>query len=119
MTPHDPTEQVDYELRSLLDSGAIAFPSAFTFVARAFTSVDGIAKSLRPEIEIREALDPFVGQLITDEYTSQANAKRDELIKQARDIFTQGEGDAFAPRDAALLSAGVVAGVAIAQVLGL
>ena len=30
----DVTEQVDYELRSLLDGGAIAFPSAFTFVAR-------------------------------------------------------------------------------------
>ena len=44
----DVTEQIDYELRSLLGSGAIAFPSAFTFVARAFTSVDGIAKSLRP-----------------------------------------------------------------------
>merc|ERR1719375_846418 len=41
----DVTEQVDFELRSLLGSGAITFPSAFTFVARAFTSVDGIAKS--------------------------------------------------------------------------
>ena len=49
----DVTEQIDYELRSLLDTGAIAFPSAFTFVARAFTSVDGIAKSLRPDIELR------------------------------------------------------------------
>jgi len=118
----DVTEQVDYELRSLLGSGAIAFPSAFTFVARAFTSVDGIAKSLRPDIELRTALDPFVSQLITDEYTSQANAKRDELLQQAKGVFGQGEegdGAGFGPRDAALLSAGVLAGVAISQVLGL
>ena len=114
----DVTEQLDYELRSLLDSGAIAFPSAFTFVARAFASVDGIAKSLRPDIELREAVDPFVGQLITDEYTSQANAKRDELIKQAKDLFAQGDEGGVGPRDAALLSAGLVAGLAIAQLLG-
>jgi len=118
----DVTEQIDFELRSLLDSGAIAFPSAFTFVARAFTSVDGIAKSLRPDIELRQALDPFVSQLITDEYTSQANAKRDELIAQAKGFFGQGgegDGDGLVPRDAALVGAGVLAGVAIAQVLGL
>merc|ERR1719171_1901284 len=72
----DVTEQIDYELRSLLDSGAIAFPS-----------VDGIAKSLMPEMELRQALDPFVSQLITDEYTSQANAKRDELIAQLKGSF--------------------------------
>jgi len=120
----DVTEQIDYELRSLLDSGAIAFPSAFTFVARAFTSVDGIAKSLQPGIELRTALDPFVSQLITDEYTSQANAKRDELVKQAKGFFGLADGEreagglALGPRDAAVLSAGVLAGLAIAQALG-
>ena len=82
----------------------------------------GIAKSLVPEMELRTALDPFVSQLITDEYTSQANAKRDELIKKAKGFLGQGsegEGEGLGPRDAALLGAGVLAGVAIAQVLGL
>ena len=60
-----------------------------------------------------------MSQLITDEYTSQANAKRDELIKQAKSFFGQSEDGDGLPRDAALLSAGVLAGVAIAQVLGL
>jgi len=119
----DVTEQVDYELRSLLDSGAIAFPSAFTFVARAFTSVDGIAKSLRPEYELREAVEPFVGQLISDEYSSQAKAKRDALLEQAKGWLQAGEdGDnggapLVASRDIALLAAGLAAGVAITQVL--
>jgi len=115
----DVTEQIDFELRSLLGSGAIAFPSAFTFVARAFASVDGIAKSLRPEIELRQALDPFVSQLITDEYTSQANAKRDELISKAKSFFAQGDGEGFGSRDAALLGAGALAGVGIAQLWGM
>ena len=114
----DVTEQIDYELRSLLDTGAIAFPSAFTFVARAFASVDGIAKSLQPDIEVRKALDPFVSQLITDEYTSQANAKRDELIAKARGLLGgEADGEGLRPRDATLVGAGVLAGVAIAQVL--
>jgi len=121
----DVTEQIDYELRSLLDTGAIAFPSAFTFVARAFTSVAGLAKSLQPGIELRQALDPFVSQLITDEYTSQANAKRDELIQNAKGLFGigggeggDGQGGGLA-REAALVGGGVVAGVAIAQLLAM
>uniref|UniRef100_A0A7S4HDG2 ABC1 atypical kinase-like domain-containing protein n=1 Tax=Prymnesium polylepis TaxID=72548 RepID=A0A7S4HDG2_9EUKA len=118
----DVTEQIDYELRSLLGCGAIAFPSAFTFVARAFTSVDGIAKSLRPDYELREAVEPFVGQLISDEYSSQAKAKRDALLEQAKGWLQAGEaGEDGAPlvssRDAALVAAGLAAGVAITQVL--
>ena len=115
----DVTEQIDYELRSLLGSGAIAFPSAFTFVARAFASVDGIAKSLVPEMELRTALDPFVTQLITDEYTSQANVKRDELVAQVKGAFGGAGGGEGLPRDAALVGAGLLAGLAIAQLLGL
>jgi len=117
----DVSEQVDYELRSLLGCGAIAFPSAFTFVARAFTSVDGIAKSLRPEYELREAVEPFVGQLISDEYSEQAKAKRDELLEQARGWLQAGDGAGdgalLSSRDAALLAAGLAAGVAISQVV--
>jgi len=44
----DVSEQVGAELQGLLDAGFVSFPSAFTFVARAFTSVDGIARSLDP-----------------------------------------------------------------------
>ena len=113
----DVTEQVGKELQALLDCGAIAFPSAFTFVARAFTSVDGIAKALRPEYELREAVEPFVGQLISDEYSSQAVEKRDELVKDLKKLFTTGEmeGMVISTRDTALLGAGLVAGAAIAQ----
>jgi len=113
----DVTEQVDYELRSLLGSGAIAFPSAFTFVARAFTSVDGIAKSLRPDYELREAVEPFVGKLISEEYGDQAKAQRDALLEQAKGWLQAGEGgeNSVSSRDATLLAAGVAAGVVIAQ----
>ena len=72
---------------------------------------------VRPLRSLRQALDPFVSQLITDEYTQQANAKRDELVEKAKGLFGDGEG--LGPRDAALVGAGVLAGVAIAQVLGL
>ena len=86
-------------------------------MARAFTSVDGIAKALRPEYELREAVEPFVGQLISDEYSSQAVEKRDELVKDLKKLFTTGEMDGMviSTRDTALLGAGLVAGAAIAQ----
>ena len=41
--------QVGSELRRLLADGSIAFPSVFTFVGRAFASVDGIGKGLDPQ----------------------------------------------------------------------
>ena len=115
----DVTEQVDFELRSLLDSGTIAFPSAFTFVARAFTSVDGIAKSLRPDYELREAVEPFVGQIISDEYSSQAEEKKAELVSQLKAFFSGGDDEnaAFTSRDAALLATGLATGAAIAQMM--
>ena len=78
----DVTEQVGAELQSLLDSGYICFPSAFTFVGRAFTSVDGIAKALQPDYEFRDACEPFVGRLISDEYGRKAEEQRDELFKK-------------------------------------
>ena len=119
--------QVDFELRSLLDSGAIAFPSAFTFVARAFTSVDGIAKSLTPDYELRAAIEPFVGQIISDEYSSQARAQRDALLGRVQTWLRGGEApngtEGGAPlassRDALLLAVGVLAGAALSQGLTL
>ena len=78
-------EQIGAELQGLLDQGYISFPSAFTFVGRAFTSVDGIARNLQPETyDFGRACEPYVGRLISEEYSSQARTQIDEVLAKAR-----------------------------------
>jgi len=43
-----PPPPVSMYVQGLVDSGAIGYPSCFTFVARAFASVDGICRALSP-----------------------------------------------------------------------
>ena len=38
----------------MVDDGVIQFPSIFTFVGRAFASVDGIGRELDPKYESRQ-----------------------------------------------------------------
>jgi predicted unusual protein kinase regulating ubiquinone biosynthesis (AarF/ABC1/UbiB family) len=45
----DVTEKVGAELQGMVDDGVIKFPSIFTFVGRAFASVDGIGRGLDPK----------------------------------------------------------------------
>ena len=44
-TTEDVTEKVGGELQGMVDDGVIQFPSIFTFVGRAFASVDGTGAS--------------------------------------------------------------------------
>ena len=53
---------------------------SFTFVARAFASVDGIARKLADaDYDFSRACEPFVGKIITEEYNQRAATKREEL----------------------------------------
>ena len=80
----DVTEQVGAELQGLLDDGYISFPSAFTFVGRAFTSVDGIARCLQPDsYDFGRACEPTVGRLITAEYNRRGAEMREAAIQGA------------------------------------
>ena len=38
----------------MVDDGVIQFPSIFTFVGRAFASVDGIGRALDPKYDSRQ-----------------------------------------------------------------
>jgi len=84
----DVTEQVGKELQGLLDDGYISFPSAFTFIGRAFTSVDGIAKGLQPRsYDFNKACEPFVGRLITEEYEKEGAKFREQIVTNVLDFF--------------------------------
>ncbi|KAL3930414.1 MAG: hypothetical protein SGPRY_001547 [Prymnesium sp.] len=82
----DITEKIGPELQSLVDDGLIEFPSIFTFIARAFSSVDGIGRSLDPKYEFRRLCEPYVSDIITQRYQKQAANAREGLLHGFRSV---------------------------------
>ena len=54
------------DLLALTNEQVFRFPSTFTFIFRAFASVDGIGKGLDPKYDISKLAQPFVEELIKD-----------------------------------------------------
>ncbi|MBJ7900992.1 MAG: AarF/ABC1/UbiB kinase family protein [Cyanobacteria bacterium RI_101] len=60
------------------------FPATFTFVMRAFSTLEGVGKGLDPEFNFMAAAQPFALQLMNDSMNgSLGNSFIDELGKQA------------------------------------
>ncbi|KAL1528636.1 hypothetical protein AB1Y20_009974 [Prymnesium parvum] len=76
----DVTKTVGPELQSLVDDGVIQFPSIFTFIARAFASVDGLSRGLDPEYNFRKLCEPYVSEIISERYQKEAALKRQSLL---------------------------------------
>jgi predicted unusual protein kinase regulating ubiquinone biosynthesis (AarF/ABC1/UbiB family) len=54
------------DLQALTDQQVFRFPSTFTFIFRAFASVDGIGKGLSKEFDIPKTAQPFIEELTED-----------------------------------------------------
>ena len=76
----DVTEKVGGELQGMVDDGVIQFPSIFTFVGRAFASVDGIGRELDPNYDFRAMTEPYVGEIISARYQKEAAAQREAFL---------------------------------------
>jgi predicted unusual protein kinase regulating ubiquinone biosynthesis (AarF/ABC1/UbiB family) len=65
------------DLQTLTDNNSFRFPTTFTFVFRAFASVEGIGKDLDPEFDIGKLAQPFVEKFIEEQnpYMSEAQKK--------------------------------------------
>lgn len=59
------------------------FPATFTFVMRAFSTLEGVGKGLDPDFNFMEVAQPFAMQLMTDSSYSNGNSMIDELGRQA------------------------------------
>ena len=79
-TTEDITEKVGGELQGMVDDGVIQFPSIFTFVGRAFASVDGIGRELDPKYDFRAMTEPYVGEIISERYQKDAKAQREAFF---------------------------------------
>lgn len=69
------------------------FPATFTFVMRAFSTLEGVGKGLDPEFNFMEAAKPFAAQLMTTgNSTDGANGLFGEISRQAAQVSTSALG---------------------------
>ncbi|MEL6442030.1 MAG: AarF/ABC1/UbiB kinase family protein [Cyanobacteria bacterium J06621_8] len=68
------------------------FPATFTFVMRAFSTLEGVGKGLDPEFNFMEVAQPYAMQIMTDTTNSNGNTIFDELGRQAAQVGTAALG---------------------------
>ena len=64
------------------------FPATFTFVMRAFSTLEGVGKGLDPEFNFMEVAQPFAMRLMSDSNGNFENGIFNEIGKQAAQVST-------------------------------
>eukprot|EP00546_Thalassionema_frauenfeldii_P013531 CAMPEP_0178912274 /NCGR_PEP_ID=MMETSP0786-20121207/10169_1 /TAXON_ID=186022 /ORGANISM="Thalassionema frauenfeldii, Strain CCMP 1798" /LENGTH=770 /DNA_ID=CAMNT_0020584833 /DNA_START=188 /DNA_END=2500 /DNA_ORIENTATION=+ len=87
-------EAVGTDLQTLTENNVFRFPSTFTFIFRAFASVDGIGKGLTPgKFEIGQLAQPFIEKFIGQQQEEQAGgnkaAKQFNILSKATGLNPQ------------------------------
>ena len=62
------------------------FPATFTFVMRAFSTLEGVGKGLDPEFNFMEVAKPFAMQIMSNGNGSEGNSFLNELGRQAAQV---------------------------------
>jgi predicted unusual protein kinase regulating ubiquinone biosynthesis (AarF/ABC1/UbiB family) len=68
------------------------FPATFTFVMRAFSTLEGVGKGLDPEFNFMEVAQPYAMKLMTNSNGSNGGTIFDELGRQAAQVGTAALG---------------------------
>ncbi|WP_017652380.1 ABC1 kinase family protein [Fortiea contorta] len=68
------------------------FPATFTFVMRAFSTLEGVGKGLDPEFNFMEVAKPYAMQLMTNMNGPESNSFLNELSRQAVQVSTTALG---------------------------
>ncbi|NJL61771.1 MAG: AarF/ABC1/UbiB kinase family protein [Methylacidiphilales bacterium] len=68
------------------------FPATFTFVMRAFSTLEGVGKGLDPEFNFMEVAKPYAMQLMTNMNGSEGNSLLNELSRQAVQVSSTALG---------------------------
>ncbi len=68
------------------------FPATFTFVMRAFSTLEGVGKGLDPDFNFMEVAKPFAMQIMTNGNSFERNSFIDELGRQAAQVGTTAFG---------------------------
>ena len=75
-------ETVGADLTTLTDNNSFRFPSTFTFIFRAFASVDGIGKELDKNFDIGKLAQPFIEEFIEEQKGYQSETEKNFSIFQ-------------------------------------
>ena len=75
--------QISDDLYELAYDQPFRFPATFTFVMRAFSTLEGVGKGLDPEFNFMEVAQPFALEIMSDFSSSNGNSLFDELGRQA------------------------------------
>nr|WP_173362915.1 AarF/ABC1/UbiB kinase family protein [Gloeothece verrucosa] len=68
------------------------FPATFTFVMRAFSTLEGVGKGLDPDFNFMEVAQPFAIQLMTNDAGNYSSSILDELGRQAAQMSNTALG---------------------------
>ncbi|MGL4882983.1 MAG: ABC1 kinase family protein [Waterburya sp.] len=68
------------------------FPATFTFVMRAFSTLEGVGKGLDPEFNFMEVAQPYAMKLMTNTNGTNGNTIFDEIGRQAAQVGTTALG---------------------------
>ncbi len=68
------------------------FPATFTFVMRAFSTLEGVGKGLDPDFNFMEVARPFAMQIMTNGNTPDGNSFLNELGRQAAQVGSTALG---------------------------
>lgn len=85
--------QISDDLYEIAYSQPFRFPATFTFVMRAFSTLEGVGKGLDPEFNFMEVAKPFATELMTNGGFSKENSSLfDELGRQAAQVGSTAFG---------------------------
>jgi len=79
-------DRISEDLYEIAYDQPFRFPATFTFVLRAFSTIEGVGKGLDPEFNFMEVAQPFAMQLMNDSNLGNGNLSNtilDELSRQA------------------------------------
>jgi predicted unusual protein kinase regulating ubiquinone biosynthesis (AarF/ABC1/UbiB family) len=74
------------DLYELAYNQPFRFPATFTFVMRAFSTLEGVGKGLDPEFNFMEVAKPFAMQIMTNGNSSESTGLFTELGRQAAQV---------------------------------
>jgi predicted unusual protein kinase regulating ubiquinone biosynthesis (AarF/ABC1/UbiB family) len=83
---------ISEDLYELAYDQPFRFPATFTFVMRAFSTLEGVGKGLDPEFNFMEVAQPYAMQLMTDNNGSEGNSFLNELSRQAVQVSSTALG---------------------------
>ncbi|MBD2384220.1 ABC1 kinase family protein [Cylindrospermum sp. FACHB-282] len=83
---------ISEDLYELAYNQPFRFPATFTFVMRAFSTLEGVGKGLDPEFNFMEVAQPYAMQLMTNMDGSEGNSFLNELSRQAVQVSSTALG---------------------------